>query len=265
MTVSENDAESMFLCRFSSKICGLTLLISRFFTLIVVSAIFQLVSILIWNVFGLHCWIPNNGVSNTLIDLCRMKQSETFILLAPRKVFALLLCSAGSVTAKQVWSTLCLCCPLSGVCLFVLSWSLSAIMYSLAVWSITSSWKVFTSLSACLGDIFELHLPVHPALRNHVVLYCVFITSVCLPAASKYSPPPPSPLKKLNTKSLLIRAFSSVWGCLQSERLYGPLGSASASSAAAARRPKHQASCGKRSFYWQPLMMLTVFLLLNGI
>ena len=29
----------------------------------------------------------------------------------------------------------------------------------------------------------ELDLPVHSALRNHVVLYCIFITSVCLPAA----------------------------------------------------------------------------------
>lgn len=29
----------------------------------------------------------------------------------------------------------------------------------------------------------EVDLPVHSALRNHVVLYCIFITSVCLPAA----------------------------------------------------------------------------------
>lgn len=42
---------------------------------------------------------------------------------------------------------------------------------------------VFTGSLVSLWRIFEPHLPVHSALRNHVVLYCNFITSACLPAA----------------------------------------------------------------------------------
>lgn len=92
----------------------------------------------------------------------------------------------------------------------------------------------------CFSDT-SLNFICQSTLPSETMLfYTAFLLHLSVfQQSSKYSPP--LPLKELNTKSLLIRAFSSVWGCLQWEQVYRLLaGQYRFSLFCCSCRPKHQ-------------------------